>query len=1318
MQRVKRPLVWLMLLTMIVSLVPAGLTGKASAATGLAATYFIPDSSGIRQTALLTTEPGALAQQIDRSNVYATNNSALTISGTFSYVAKDTMKVKVEQLVSEPAGTNAIRWVPDGTHFTTSSVTADPANPQKFNANNLGLFAGFNKITFTGMQGSLERSDIFYVLYDKVPYVDSLKIYGSSQGAILLNEGTQVVVDSKTVTLQGVAQNTSKVTVSVNGGTALVSTVLLDGTFFSPTLNLKSGQNDLKVSIQNGSDAVAITRTVYFFDKLQPFTELQANVGTEKLPILENKPTFTKDASQTTGYITGQVLVPYVSDPFKDKAVITVNGGSQLPFDVLKDDGSIGTASDEKIIPGPDGITPAYRLVRFQTAPYNLQTDSGTTPQVLTEQKATVAVTYGTLTAAYPASFRYLPGDTVITDMKYLEKFKEGDDITKATKLPLNGANVDSQDFYILVESNTPPTKTLVANYLPLGTQPVTLTKVTIPAGGLTANQEVYKVTGFSNGQQKVRFQYSGSSSWYNADISYVSKNYIYIDNLTDGQTFEFDSRSTNRLPISGKYIGFENISNAEYFVNGIAGTTLNGGADSGADGDHTVLSVTGATPSFALNLNITASGPLFYGDNKIVFSGTSMDGAGNKRVVTKELHIYIIDKNISKIDMFLPNAALDTRTPFTKDVAGDNDITNIFAPSPEFVYADGKYTTTEQKYDLVLRGSGATVLNLNLGTDLFFSSTTDNLLGDPKVLKAPGTFSYKGTTYTYDFSGNKDDFILRIRNIAFDAPGSHVYNLEMINATGARANQRLEVVREVSPYRILAPQPTVGKQYIVNKNFVHFDIEAEGATKVLIGKDEATKRPDLGTGNRFLYDFVGLKPDKATTIKIQIVRSGATINDTITVFYTGTVAVDSQFMAEKVATKYSVFNKSLELSFPKGTVMQTANPDGNSVKKFYPDTKLLFGIADPKDGVVERRNDYGNLIGIPNTGVVSGFPSVALDDLLLLKFTSNANTSNFSRVSDIFWVSGGVGEKGDLGTSGYKPATNGLAPYSLEGQFTKFEAERKIVPSNRGTMKIGFNKNIVDEVGSTITAFRYTDQGVWENIGGEVDMKAHTISVPFDEFGYYTVMKLRLGYNDITNHPWARNYLNGLYAKGIMNNLRSDAFGADDRTTRGEFATLIVKGLNLPLNYDNNQQTFFDIKPTVKAPTWDFEHLETAARAGIVTGLSDGFFGPDQPLTREQAAVMIARALKLKTAANDDKLKATLAKAFTDSGTMDSYSMPAIDAVSKAKIMSGNPQTIAGQKKPTYAFNPKGTLTRAEAGKIAVALLLKSTKIFPKNLS
>ncbi|MOA01443.1 Endoglucanase precursor [compost metagenome] len=216
--------------------------------------------------------------------------------------------------------------------------------------------------------------------------------------------------------------------------------------------------------------------------------------------------------------------------------------------------------------------------------------------------------------------------------------------------------------------------------------------------------------------------------------------------------------------------------------------------------------------------------------------------------------------------------------------------------------------------------------------------------------------------------------------------------------------------------------------------------------------------------------------------------------------------------------------------------------------------------------------------------------------------------------------------------------------------------------------------------------------------------------------------MKLRRSYSDVTNHGWARNILNALYSKGIMKNLRGDSFGTDDRVSRGEFATLLVKGLDLPLNYpkdgDHSKSSFLDIGPGAQTETWSYEYIETAARAGIVTGVTEGVFAPYTPITREQAAVMISRALKLKLAANDEKLNSALAKSFIDSGSMDYYARPSIQAVSKAKIMSGSASTLPGQKKPSYSFNPKGYMTRAEAGKIAVELFKKSTSLFPKNFN
>ncbi|WNS42647.1 S-layer homology domain-containing protein [Paenibacillus sp. MMS20-IR301] len=1302
MLRFKRPFVWLLLAALIVSMFPGKYMPQAAAAT---TTYFSPDENKLRDT--VTLDPNVVpatptpAGLISRDSVFLTTNQTLSITGTYSQVTSSTMKVTVEQLTQ---GTNG-KWTTDSTRLTTGTVTPDANNPSnRFTTSGVVLYAGFNKVTFSGLQGNLTRSESFYVLYDKVPYISSLKVLGGPT-ALNLNEGTQVVVPVDTVTLQGTVSNATQVTMSVNGGTILTTTLLEDGTFFSPSLTLKPGFSTIKLNIKNASDAIDIERSLYFFDNDQPYASLSLvhNAGTYN--ILNNIPTLSDNTTNKAGF-SGEVLVPYNANSFASSGKLTINKGATGAVPVT----GINVSS-ELVIPGADGVTPAYRLVKFNTnADLTLITGLN---------EFTLAIDYGTYSSSLVYSYRYLPGEIVITDMYYLSDYSGSGSIAGISKLPLNGQQMEKDNFYIMVKTNVPiGTSKLSANYLPLSNKSLALSDP--PITGMTgqgATEYIYRITGFSNGQQNVQFRYGTSDSYYNAQISYVSKNYIYVSNLQDGQTYEFSSSTDTKLNVAGEYIGFENFVSAQVQINGIDSNSLPDTKDvQGVNRSNKfALGVDQSKKTFSFDLWITQSGPLVYGENKIVFTGISQDNGQNQRVITKELKIYIIDTNVSNLSQFHP--ALGTgRTAFSmQSLSNEAERNKILTLPAEFVYKDEKYTTNSTSYDLVLRGGGATILNLYRGSELIFTSAglTDMLATNDKLI---GPLPYGPTGQYFDYFGSSNDFLLRLRDFKFDAPGSHVYTIELINKTGARTTQRLEVTREVSPYRVLSPVATVGNQIVVNKNFVRFDIEAEGATKVMIDKYEAVKRNDLD--NRFTYDFVGLKPDKATAIKIQIVRADSTLNDTISVYYASAIQIDTQFMAEKVATKYSVFNKALQLTFPKGTIMKGYTTTGAA--KYYPDTKLLFGIADPVDGVVERTNDYGNIINVSPTDsrTLGGKLPLVIPQELVLRFTSTANTNNFTRVSDIYWLNGGLGETGTQGSQSYIAATNGIAPYSIEGYFTQYSQTRKIVPSQRGELTLSFNSSIVDEVGSTVTVFRYTDAGKWENIGGEVDTKSHTVTVPFDEFGYYTVMKLRRGFTDITNHPWARNLLNGLYSKGIMTNIRSDAFGADDTTTRGEFATLLVTGLSIPLNYDNNKQTFFDIVPEAVSTTWNFKSIETAARAGIITGLSDGFFGPDQSLTREQAAVMIARALKLKMSANDAKLLTSLGKSFVDSGSMDFYSRPAIEAVSKAKIMEGSAATITGQTKPVYNFNPKGKLTRAEAGKIVVALLQKSTSIFPKNFN
>lgn len=1292
MQGIRKSLIWLMTALLVCSLVPAGLVPRTLAAT--AATYFIPDNMQIRNSALLTLD-GVGGAMIDRSNVYLTTSPTLTITGTFAYVSENSMQVQVQQLTFQNN-----KWVPVPNQVVSGTVIRESGTTNRFIASNLTLFPGFNMITFKGMQGNVERSDTFYVLYDRVPYIENLKILGGGPGEINLNEGSQAVVTNQNITLQGQVQNATKVTVSLNGGTEVTTSLLENGMFFSPALVLRPGLNTLVIKVSNVSDSIQVQRSLYFFKADEPFTRLLLTIEEtgNTYDVFNASPVVTDDTG-ANGRLTAQILLPYSTTPFEGNATFSIDNGAPVTI-------TAGDVTENIVIPGPDGVTPAYRLVTFKTS-QTFPLTSGSVNQV------TLTVTYDSFAASKTARFSFLPGRTVIQNMYWLPDFNEtsNKDVTKQTKTPLNGVQLESPDFYVLVKADREPTTPLRGFYLPLGTTALNITDVTGSATGLAADktEKVYKITGLLNGQHQIRFYYEGSSDApYTVNLSYISKNYIYIANLYDGQVYEFDSRQTHTLKIEGEYIGFENLSNWQYFVNGLVLDPAD--PDNGPDPDLDLDPANGDF-KFDLELNIRPEGPLVYGENRLVFTGTTYDGTGHQREIRKELRIYIIDTNVSTISRFHPVIVpRDTRTPLPTFPFDESAVEDVFRLTPEFAINNGRYVTSEKAYDLVIRGSGATILNLKFGSETFlYLPIPEAPAAGDYPYEVNKSFTYNGQTYYYDFSGSQNDFILRVQNIQFETPGTHVYYLELINGTGARSTQRLEIVRELSAYRLLAPQPTVGDQIIVNKNFVRFDIEAEGATSVLIDGKEATKRIDAE--NRFYYDYSGLKPDKWNDIKIEIVRADTTIKDTVRVYYTSVVKIDSQYM-EPLKTKHSVFNKKLELSFPRGTILMSAIPNSNGVYKYYTGTQLLFGIADPKDGVVERRNDYGHVIN-------TGSSPIQIPDYLVARFNSTVNTANFTRISDIYWISGGVGEYGDRGTAGYKPATNGLPPYSLEGNFASsdFEPERKVVPSNRGTLTIAFDEHVVDDIAHTITVFRYTDRGYWENIGGEVDVKKNTITVPFDEFGYYMVAKLKRSYNDITNHPWARNVLNGLYAKGIMSNLRYDEFGADDRTTRGEFVTLLVKGLNLPLNYDDNN-TFYDILPGTRTTTWSYEYIETAARAGIVQGKSEGFFGAELPITREEAAVMIARALELKLPANNDKLAASLAKSFLDASQIDYYARPAVEAVNKAKIMTGSPVSIPGSNKPGYNFSPKSNLTRAEAGAIVVRMLQKSTNIFPKTLT
>ena len=169
----------------------------------------------------------------------------------------------------------------------------------------------------------------------------------------------------------------------------------------------------------------------------------------------------------------------------------------------------------------------------------------------------------------------------------------------------------------------------------------------------------------------------------------------------------------------------------------------------------------------------------------------------------------------------------------------------------------------------------------------------------------------------------------------------------------------------------------------------------------------------------------------------------------------------------------------------------------------------------------------------------------------------------------------------------------------------------------------------------------------------------------------------------DIAGH-WAENNIQKLVALGAISGYPDGTFKPDNKITRAEFATILVKAFQLE---PQNGKVFKDT-----AGHWAQETISTAASYGIVRGYSADSFGPDDLITREQMVVMIVRAVKLTPAAVE--------LSFTDSASISEWAREAMGTAVANGIISGYPDNTV---------RPQANATRAEAVTVIVNALPKT---------
>ena len=178
--------------------------------------------------------------------------------------------------------------------------------------------------------------------------------------------------------------------------------------------------------------------------------------------------------------------------------------------------------------------------------------------------------------------------------------------------------------------------------------------------------------------------------------------------------------------------------------------------------------------------------------------------------------------------------------------------------------------------------------------------------------------------------------------------------------------------------------------------------------------------------------------------------------------------------------------------------------------------------------------------------------------------------------------------------------------------------------------------------------------------------------------------MDMAYSFDDVDSSAWYADAVSYVAENGIMNGAGNGTFAPDTVMSR---AMLVQVLYNLEGKPEAADCTFTD----VAADAWYADAVAWAADAGIVTGVSDTTFAPDQMMTREQIATILYRYAAYKnydvTASND-------LSSYTDAGQIGSYAVEAMQWTNGAGLITGS------------TVNPLGSATRAEVATILMRFL------------
>lgn len=186
---------------------------------------------------------------------------------------------------------------------------------------------------------------------------------------------------------------------------------------------------------------------------------------------------------------------------------------------------------------------------------------------------------------------------------------------------------------------------------------------------------------------------------------------------------------------------------------------------------------------------------------------------------------------------------------------------------------------------------------------------------------------------------------------------------------------------------------------------------------------------------------------------------------------------------------------------------------------------------------------------------------------------------------------------------------------------------------------------------------------------------------------GDFTLEARAAAFADTADH-WAESSVARLAARGVLLG-DGERFRPDDAVTRAQLAAILVRLWESAFGALPEGETAFS---DCAEDAWYSHAVRALAAAGVVSGFPDGAFRPDEPVTRGQMAVMLARFAALLELRSADA-----AEPFADAAAIPGWAAEAAEICRRLALLTGDEQGN---------FKAEAPATRAQCAAIAERLI------------